>query len=72
MPVCASEITFACVAAMLEVRGERVQVATLIHADWLFLLTDVAGLYSGNPTTDPSATAIHQVDAMSALKVTYD
>jgi glutamate 5-kinase len=36
-------------------------VATLVRADWLFLLTDVDALYTANPTTDPSATPIREV-----------
>ena len=33
------------------------QVAALVDARWLFLLTDVDGLYTANPHTDLSATA---------------
>ena len=34
------------------------QVAALIQADWLILLTDVDCLYTANPRTDPNATPI--------------
>lgn len=34
------------------------QVAAMIGADWLALLTDVDFLYTANPRTDPTATAI--------------
>jgi glutamate 5-kinase len=43
-------------------------VASLIHADWLFLLTDVDGLYSSNPKTDPNARPIYHIDRMDQLK----
>ncbi len=36
-------------------------VATLIDADALILLTDIDGLYTANPSTDPSATLIPEV-----------
>lgn len=45
------------------------QVACLVHAQWLFLLTDVDALYTANPQTDPDATAIRVVDDISALDV---
>lgn len=35
------------------------QVAVLVQADWLFLLTDVDFLYTANPTIDPDATPIY-------------
>jgi glutamate 5-kinase len=34
------------------------QVAVLVGADWLFLLTDVDFLYTGNPAYDPLARPI--------------
>ena len=34
------------------------QVAALVEADWLILLTDVDFLYTANPRTDPTATPI--------------
>lgn len=36
-------------------------VAGLVHADLLVILTDVDGLYTANPKTDPSATLIREV-----------
>ena len=33
-------------------------IASLTDADYLFLLTDVDGLYTGNPVNDPEATII--------------
>ena len=36
-------------------------VATLVDADVLFIASDVAGLYSANPRTDPSARPIDEV-----------
>ncbi|ETA73308.1 glutamate 5-kinase [Ligilactobacillus equi] len=38
------------------------QVAGLLKADLLVLLTDVAGLYTANPRKDPQAQAIARVD----------
>ena len=32
------------------------QVAAMVQADLLVLLTDVDGLYTGNPNSDPTAT----------------
>ena len=34
------------------------QVAALVHANYLFLMTDVDGLYTANPNTDPEAKRI--------------
>ncbi|KAI8105824.1 hypothetical protein M9434_000404 [Picochlorum sp. BPE23] len=45
------------------------QVATLVHADWLFLLTDVDALYTANPNVDPSARPIHLVPDLWDLEV---
>mmetsp|Transcript_7688 Transcript_7688/g.13278 ORF Transcript_7688/g.13278 Transcript_7688/m.13278 type:complete len:486 (-) Transcript_7688:1011-2468(-) len=45
------------------------QVAALIQADWLFLLTDVDSLYTANPKDDPDATPIHEVEDISRLLV---
>ncbi len=36
-------------------------VTNLIEADMFICLTDVAGLYSGNPTTDPDAKPVYTV-----------
>lgn len=41
------------------------QVAAMLHADLLILLTDVAGLYTGNPTTDPEAKRIPVVERIT-------
>ncbi len=43
------------------------QVAALVQADWLFLLTDVDCLYTANPKDDPSATPIYEVEDISRL-----
>ena len=45
------------------------QVATLIRADWLVLLTDVDALYTANPATDPAARPIYEVADLSQLHV---
>ncbi|MDQ0222710.1 glutamate 5-kinase [Streptococcus moroccensis] len=41
------------------------QVASLLKADLLVLLTDVDGLYTANPTTDPDAQHIPEVKQIS-------
>ena len=33
-------------------------VAGMVDAEWLFLMTDVNGLYTSNPRTDPNAIHI--------------
>ena len=43
------------------------QVATLVHADWLFLLTDVDALYTANPAADPTAAPVREVHDVAAL-----
>ena len=43
-------------------------VASLIQADWLFLLTDVDYLYSSNPKTDPNACPIYTIPSLDTLK----
>jgi glutamate 5-kinase len=43
------------------------QVATLVQAEWLFLLTDVDALYTANPAVDPTATPIREVADMADL-----
>ncbi|KAF6260018.1 Aspartate/glutamate/uridylate kinase [Scenedesmus sp. NREL 46B-D3] len=43
------------------------QVATLVEADYLFLMTDVDALYTANPKIDPTATPIHEVEDISCL-----
>ena len=45
------------------------QVATLVKADWLFLLTDVDGLYTANPATHPEALRIPEVHDITKLQV---
>jgi glutamate 5-kinase len=45
------------------------QVATLVHADWLFLLTDVDALYTANPSVDPEAEKIRVVEDIHSLQV---
>ena len=42
------------------------QVASLVGAQWLFLLTDVDGLYTANPNSDPSARLIPIVEDIGA------
>lgn len=42
-------------------------VASLVEADWLFLLTDVEQLYSADPRTNPDAKPIYQVDNLEQL-----
>ena len=42
-------------------------VASLVQADWLFLLTDVDQLYSGDPRTQPNARPIDRVETMEHL-----
>lgn len=41
-------------------------VASLVHADLVILLTDIDGLYSGNPRVDPNAEKLHEVDEVTA------
>ena len=48
------------------------QVAIMIGADWLFLLTDVDSLYTANPSSDPSAKPIRVVDDLNSLAVSTD
>ena len=44
------------------------QVASLVGADWLFLLTDVDRLYSADPRYHPDAQPIHLVDHIEELE----
>jgi Amino acid kinase family len=44
------------------------QVATLVGADWVFLLTDVANLYTANPSVDPTAQPIYEVEDVGKLQ----
>ncbi|GJJ07626.1 hypothetical protein Clacol_001830 [Clathrus columnatus] len=42
--------------------------ASMLHADFLFLLTDVEALYTSNPRKDPSAKLIDVVPSVSAIR----
>ncbi|KAM6500978.1 glutamate 5-kinase [Amanita muscaria] len=42
--------------------------ASMIHADYLFLLTDVDGLYTANPRKDPNAKQIEAVESVAAIR----
>lgn len=42
--------------------------AAMIHADYLFLMTDVDCLYDKNPRTNSDAKAIEVVDDIEALQ----
>jgi glutamate 5-kinase len=43
-------------------------VAGMVHADYLFLLTDVDGLYTDNPRTNPNAERIKVVWDIKSLR----
>ncbi|WP_008312478.1 glutamate 5-kinase [Leptolyngbya sp. PCC 6406] len=43
------------------------QVASLVGADWLFLLTDVDQLYSADPRSNPDAQPIYVVERVEQL-----
>ena len=43
-------------------------VAGVVDARWLFLMTDVDGVYTGNPRVDPTATRIAIVPDVGALQ----
>lgn len=47
-------------------------VASLVEADWLFLLTDVDRLYSADPRYHPDAQPISLVDSIAALEETVE
>ncbi len=47
-------------------------VASIIEADWLFLLTDVDRLYSTNPRLDPDATPIMTVNHQELWNLDVD
>ncbi len=47
------------------------QVATLVRADWLFLLTDVPSLFTANPSTDSTAEPIYEVHDIAALQACH-
>jgi glutamate 5-kinase len=40
----------------------------MVHADYLFLMTDVDCLYDKNPRTNPDAQAIEVVEEIGALQ----
>ncbi|TFY77110.1 hypothetical protein EWM64_g6898 [Hericium alpestre] len=40
----------------------------MIHADYLFLLTDVDGLYTANPRKDPTAKLVEIVSSVAAVR----
>ncbi|KAI9451566.1 glutamate 5-kinase [Lactarius psammicola] len=42
--------------------------SSMIHADYLFLLTDVDGLYTANPRKDTSARLIEAVESTAAIR----
>ncbi|KAF9559567.1 glutamate 5-kinase [Agrocybe pediades] len=42
--------------------------ASMIQADYLFLLTDVDGLYTSNPRKDPDAKQIEVVDSVADIR----
>ncbi|KAK4942361.1 Glutamate 5-kinase, partial [Elasticomyces elasticus] len=43
--------------------------AAMVHADYLFLMTDVDALYDSNPRTNPHAVPVEVVDDIDALAV---
>jgi hypothetical protein len=42
--------------------------SSMVHADFLFLLTDVDGLYSANPRKDPSAKFLEVVSSVAEAR----
>ncbi|WP_297663374.1 glutamate 5-kinase [uncultured Streptococcus sp.] len=42
------------------------QVAAMVQADLLVLLTDVDGLYTANPATDPTAQRLERIETISS------
>lgn len=40
----------------------------MIHADYLYLLTDVDGLYTSNPRKDPDAKQIELVTSVAEIR----
>jgi glutamate 5-kinase len=40
----------------------------MINADFLFLLTDVDGLYTANPRKDPEARRLDVVDSVTEIR----
>ena len=41
----------------------------MVHADYLFLLTDVDGLYTSNPRKNADAKQIEVVDSIPAIRL---
>ena len=41
------------------------QVAAMVQADLLVLLTDVDGLYTGNPNSDPTAKRLEKIETIN-------
>ena len=41
------------------------QVAAMVQADLLVLLTDVDGLYTGNPNSDPRAKRLERIETIN-------
>ena len=41
----------------------------MVHADYLFLLTDVDGLYSANPRKDPDAKFLEVVSSVAEVRL---
>ena len=41
----------------------------MVHADYLFLLTDVDGLYSSNPRKDPDAKFLEVVSSVAEARL---
>eukprot|EP00891_Asterochloris_glomerata_P000672 jgi/Astpho2/672/Aster-04507 len=62
--------TFQSLLAMgaVPIVNENDTVATLVEADWLFLLTDVDFLYTANPATNPAAVPIQEVHNIADLQ----
>lgn len=42
--------------------------SSMIHADYLILLTDVDGLYTSNPRKDPDAKLVETVSSISEIR----
>jgi glutamate 5-kinase len=42
--------------------------SSMVQADYLFLLTDVDGLYTSNPRKDPTAKPIQVVSSVAAIR----
>ena len=43
--------------------------SSMVHADYLFLLTDVDGLYSANPRKDPNAKFLEVVSSVAEARL---